>query len=201
MKPTQCKCGLYVAPQLRRCPRCSEPAKHASRAEAADEAAEAAREAQERLDRNVKVLDGHKLRWVIPEAVHQHVRRRWQHLRKRRGMASNAEMRLIKRDAKKPREGRWSWDYGPRNTLITVSPKSNRYVRARANERADLIIDYGTKDRSGWSHGVGRLLVRLKRFERSHIAKALKQDAQEHTARAKAKKAKRKAKLAKRQTA
>lgn len=199
MKPTRCKCGAYVAPQCTKCPRCGERAHHAAAAvQSETELATNAREAQARLDREAKVLDAKKIEWVLPKEAQQYLAERLAQLRERRGSTSRDDLRLIKEGALARRIGRWSWVRGERNTLILVSGKGNRYVKARTNERADLILDYGLKDRSGWVFGKEAFRVRLKRFENSSAAKTLKKAARVDKALAVREKVKQKAQRLKR---
>lgn len=169
-----CTCKMVIAPQLTKCPRCGTRIVRNVKSVVQEDPEEATR----RLDSTAKVLNAHKIRWVIPKAVQEFIRGKAADLKERirRGdrMASRAEFVLARETAKQDRKDRWTWLHGSRG-IILVSPKGNQYVKARATERADLILDYGNKDPGGW---VNRIRVRLKRYERSSIAKAERKDAQ-----------------------
>lgn len=191
MKPTKCQCGMFIAPQFKRCPRCDERVHHPNHEESAAEKLEAALANQARLDAEAKVLDATKLKWVIPLAAQKHLKERYRELKARR-LSSKTALKLFARDAEMSRAGRWTWEYGPKGIRIAVSPKNNRYVEARSNEHSHLVLDYGTKDASGWLYG-RPVRVRLRRFENSRVAKELKKEEQAQRADVHRKKAKRKA--------
>lgn len=215
MLPRKCKCGCFVADHLKRCPKCNKKMKPRNVGD--DKAEKAANDAErlEKLNQRAKVLDARKLRWVIPKTAQRTIAAQVDRLRLRFKAGDKTvrdELRLAKEAARLRRDGRWSWEYSPprRNekgetvmtrgmrTTILVSPKGNRYVQAHPNEYADLILDYGSTDKSGWLFSGGPFRMRLRRYEKSSVAKSNKKQAREEKAHRQAMKERKKAKKKKR---
>lgn len=199
MKPTKCECGMFIAPQLRNCPRCDKRIMHPNAEDAKEAEREAAEAAQAKLDSDAKRLDAKKLKWVCSARAHENIKERFKAQLKRRTV-SKSEFHWLKQAAKASRVGRWSWEVGPHGHTVYISAKGRKYAEARSNERADLLLDYGTRDRGGWYYARPQV-ARLKRFENSHLARMAKKTEKVEKERVKAKKEKRKQKkLAKRQS-
>lgn len=177
----KCSCGLAIAPQLTKCPRCGTRIVRSAQNKSS-ETDEQAEEQRRRLDARARVLNGHKLKWIVPIAAQDVLREQVTALtaRLKRGdrSVSRANLAITKQAATAKRAGCWSWEHGPHGLNIVISAKGNRYVRARPNEYADLILDYTGRDHGGWYNGAR---VRLRKFAGSSIAKQLAKD--EHAAK------------------
>lgn len=141
-------------------------------------------------DSDVKRIRGSKIRWAIPQASHDHVVETYRSYKRKlnsdekmpRGTrtAMRDVMKAMREEVRASRDGCWSREqlYEPitvevkgenggsmrwRKLIATVyvSPKGNRYVEARANEKATLILDYPDSE--------FRKQLRLRRYEGSGI--------------------------------
>lgn len=141
-------------------------------------------------DSEVKHIRGSKIKWVIPQASYDNMVQNYRDYKRRlasdekmpRGTrtAMKDVIKSLKPTIRADRTGCWTREHfyepivvevkgengGKMNwrklvAVIYVSPKGNRYVEARANEKATLIIDYPDSD--------FRKHLRLRRFEGSGI--------------------------------
>lgn len=149
-------------------------------------------------DSNVKRLNGSKLRWTLDPAIQQNILERYRDYGRRlrsdeklpRGSrtALRDVRRSLKAEALASRDGCWYREPlyepitvriktadGPADVhwrklkaTIYVSPKGNRYVEARTNEKTSLIISMPKNE--------FRKEIRLRRFDDSGIARRMSEE-------------------------
>lgn len=160
MPRLQCKCGRYLKSDAKACPKCGRKVTAKMAVEVLPVKTD---------DRDVKTLNARKLRWAPSLKAHENIQQRFAALRERvrsgHGYFAGV-VEALKPLAKMDRDGCWSTEMGPKGETIYVSPKGNRYVKAKDSEKAHLILDYGVRDEKGWVlNGGQRQLIRFRRYD------------------------------------
>lgn len=184
MLPRRCKkCRCYVAPHLKSCPRCGTVAPSVVGKPTKEER----KEARAKQDNKVTVIQGKNIHWIPSELSLKLHRDKLDELGRLLERADSArgrntirsEIRITKahlaRKTVPPGKKGWTTEtlYGKHSyVIIFISPKKHRYVSADKDRPADLLIEPAKKNRS-----LG--LMRLQRFEKSALSKAIKKNQKE----------------------